>query len=96
MSAIHFKNLYTPRQSGCQTQGGGLSRLEREDLPESHRKNRGVGVGWAQGGGPNRQNTIADFRRLISSGRPEKSCPILVQLATQKEMVKVDADSGFW
>jgi len=48
---MRLENLYTPVQSAFQTQGGGLSRLEREDLPESHRQNRGVGVGWAQGGG---------------------------------------------
>ena len=48
---MRLENLYTPVQSAFQTQGGGLSRLEREDLPESHRQNRGVGVGWAQGEG---------------------------------------------
>ena len=65
-------------------------------MPESHRKNRGVGVGWGRGGGPNRQNTIVGLGWLISSARLDKSCPILVQLATPREMVKVDADSGFW
>ena len=45
-SAGESKNLYSPVQSAFQTQGGGLSRLEREDLPETHRQNRGVGVGW--------------------------------------------------
>ena len=44
--------IYIPRQSQFQTQGGGLSRLEREDLLESHHQNRGVGIGWAHGGGP--------------------------------------------
>jgi len=73
-----------------------MSRLERKDLPESHRQNRGVGVGWGRGGGPNRQNTIVGLGWLISSARLDKSCPILVQLATPREMVKVDADSGFW
>lgn len=58
-SANESKNLYTPRQSAFQTQGGGLSRLERKDLLESHRQNRGVGVGWGHGGVPDSRNTIA-------------------------------------
>ena len=44
-SRLHFKH-----------KGG--SRLEREDLLESHRQKRGVGVGWAQGYVPDSQNTI--------------------------------------
>ena len=48
---MQLENLYTPVQSAFQTQGGGMSRLEREDLLESHRQKRGVGVGWAHGGG---------------------------------------------
>ena len=50
-SANNSKKLYTPVQPAFQTQGGGLSRLEREDVLESQRQNRGVGVGWAQGEG---------------------------------------------
>ena len=38
-----LENLYTPVQSPFQTQGGGLSRLERKDVLESHRQNGGWG-----------------------------------------------------
>jgi len=51
---MRLENLYTPVQPAFQTEGGSLSRLEREGLLESHRQNRGVGVGWAHGEGPDR------------------------------------------
>ena len=62
------KFIYTPRGEKTQCDGGGLRRLERKAMPESHLAQVGVGVRWGQAGSDfHLQNGLMQFVLLILS-----------------------------